>query len=377
MNEAALYIHIPFCVSKCSYCDFFSIPCGKVSESYIDRVLEEHDYRKNMFPAKWSSVYVGGGTPSLLSNEQILKLFSVIKPNCIPQAEVTFECNPDDVTGELLSVLIAAGVTRISLGIQTFCDAALKFCKRRSTKEINHKALSLVKAAGFPHFSADIISGLPPQPANEESLYSDIDSVISYGVDHISLYSLTIEDETPLYNEIMKNPSLINEEASDELWIKGRDYLITKGYYQYEVSNFAKKNAESIHNCTYWNMKTYLGLGAGAAGTIFSGNTAVRTMNSQNIEEYLTKPFSDQEESLYLDEDACMNEYLMMGFRKIEGVDPKDFFSRFNLPLEKLIEPVFTKWRNMKRAIIHPSGSLALTQDGMLFLNTFLLEILK
>ena len=376
MKNAGLYIHIPFCISKCSYCDFYSIPGSIIPESYINRLIQEHTYRKNQANALWSSVYVGGGTPSLLSEKQISVLFNTIRQNCTRDAEITFECNPDDVRPELICVLKDSGVTRISLGIQTFSNEKLKFCKRRSSKEINEKALELIQKADFPHFSADLITGLPPFKDDQNQLFYDISSLLSFGVDHISLYSLTLEEGTPLFDQVMHNPELLDESSNDELWIKGRDFLEAQGFTQYEVSNFASEKNQSIHNKKYWNMEDYAGIGAGATGTLYKGSSALRFTNTRNIDDYLHRDFSDQEEKLILNLEECMNEYLMMGFRTLNGINPSVFYERFGIPLSNRIEPFFTTWQNNQKAVITPDGNYALNRNGLLFLNTFLMEIL-
>lgn len=377
MKGIGLYIHIPFCLSKCSYCDFYSMPCKEVPDFYIKRLIEEHDYRRTQSSGYWSSVYIGGGTPSLLSEKAILSLFASINPYCLPGAEITYECNPSDVNGTLISVLQHAGVNRISLGIQTFSDKKLQFCGRRSSALTNHNALNLIEKAGFLHFSADLIAGLPPADEDIPQLINDIDQLISYKVDHISLYSLSIEDGTPLYYQFQRDPSLINEEHADNLWIIGRDYLEKNGFRQYEVSNFSLNNGQSKHNTKYWNMEDYAGIGSGATGTYFTGKTAVRYTNTLILEDYLHKDFHIQEDRQVITENEYINEFLMMGFRKIEGINPDEFCRRFKIPLKNRIDPAFSSWVERGKAVVRPNGNFALTSEGMLFLNSFLLQIIE
>lgn len=376
MNSAGLYIHIPFCISKCSYCDFFSISGTEIPDSYITRLIQEHEYRKNQANALWSSVYVGGGTPSLLSEKHIARLFAAVLPNCTKDVEITFECNPDDVRPELISALKDSGVTRISLGIQSFSNEKLEFCKRRSSKEINEKALELIQKADFHHFSADLIAGLPPLNDDGNQLMYDISRLISFGVDHISLYALTLEEGTPLFNQVKHNPQLIDESKSDELWIMGRDYLEAHGFSQYEVSNFASEKNQSVHNKKYWNMENYAGIGAGATGTFYNGASALRFTNTLNIEEYIHCAFNEQEEKITINENDCINEYLMMGFRTLNGIKPSVFYERFGIPLATRIEPSFSLWLKNQKAVITADGNYALNRDGLLLLNTFLMEII-
>lgn len=377
MNDVSLYVHIPFCKSKCSYCDFFSLPQPSINDTYVERLIVEHDYRKNKHEiGAWNTVYFGGGTPSLLKTEQIIHLFQHIKPYCTENAEITFECNPDDISCELLTCLKKVGVNRISIGIQSFCNSKLLLSKRRSTSEINHSALSLIQSYNFNHFSADLIAGLPPQDKDSKILIHDIETLLQYSVDHVSLYSLTLEKGTMLYDQWKKNPQLIDEQLIDEQWILGRDYLQSNGFLQYEVSNFSKPDAQSSHNCCYWNMNSYVGLGAGATGTMIKNNNAIRYTNSTCIESYCSLDFSHQEEQILLSSEECISEYLMMGFRKTQGIHPSVFYERFGFSIKDRIEPIFSQWKEKGLAIVTKDGNYSLNAQGLLFLNSFLMLIL-
>lgn len=383
--ETALYIHIPFCASKCSYCDFYSIACVQMPAWYIKRLEEEFLFRQKKFGIrKIKTIYFGGGTPSFLfSNveffDDIVHFFKTLKPYLAENAEITFECNPDDVSKELCEFLKFLGVNRISLGIQTFNDKKLTFHNRRSTKKINNRALKIIQKAGFAHFSADLISGLIPLgnlQEEEKELFKAIDILIKNKVDHISLYSLIIGYDTPLEKFLDMYPSFNDEELSDSLWIAGRDYLESKGFEQYEVSNFSLPGGESQHNLCYWNMDSYLGIGAGATGSLFfEGGIVQRYENTENLDEYLKKDFLESQENESIEKKDAIFEYLMMGFRKVKGIDEKVFYNRFKEKIENYIEPSFSNWEK-KNLSKKENGFYALTKEGLSYLNLFLQELL-
>lgn len=388
--EVALYIHIPFCASKCSYCDFYSLACKNIPTWYIDRLEEEFFFRIKQFNIKKiKSLYFGGGTPSYLLQNTVLKqalssFFSKIKPFLSFDAECSFECNPDDISEEACIFLKSLGINRISLGIQSFNNTKLAFLNRRSSKAINEKALSIIQKAGFSHFSADLISGLAPLGKNFKTeateLYEAIDKLISFGVDHISLYSLIVSPGTLLEKQLEENPSLFDEALSEKLWIGGRDYLEKKGFMQYEVSNFSLPGCESQHNLCYWDMETYLGLGAGATGSLFlpDGKT-LRYENTEDLEAYKNRDFLESQETECIEKKDAIFEYLMMGFRKNAGISASVFSKRFSESIESYIEPHFSNWEKKSLAKKRQEGSeiyYALTKKGLLFLNQFLEALL-
>lgn len=382
--ETALYIHIPFCASKCSYCDFYSIACDQVPSWYIKRLEEEFLFRQQKFGInKIKTVYFGGGTPSYLFHDveffdDIVHFFKTLKPYLAENAEITFESNPDDISKELCEFLQLLGVNRISLGIQSFNDKKLTFYNRRSTKKINNQALKIIQKARFQHFSADLISGLIPLgnvQEEEKELFAAIDRLISFGVDHISLYSLIIGFDTALEKFLDMYPSFIDEELSENLWISGCEYLESKGFTQYEVSNFSLPGGESQHNLCYWNMDSYLGIGAGATGSLFfeDGNVE-RYENTENLDEYVQKDFLESQKNESIEKKDAIFEYLMMGFRKVKGIDENVFYNRFKEKIETYIEPSFSNWEKKNHAK-KENGFYALTKEGLNFLNLFLQEL--
>ncbi|MGI0530544.1 radical SAM family heme chaperone HemW [Treponema socranskii] len=418
-----LYVHIPFCVSKCSYCDFFSVPCAeKIADEYIDAVLTEAAFTASLCDIdSWKTIYVGGGTPSLLSEKQIDFLFSgLLKISRKVPLEVTMEVNPSDVTESFLDAASASGVTRISCGIQSFNDASLSHVRRRSRAGDVYRALSLFDK-NWPHsLSVDMIARLPEE--TDASFASGLQTLLSYAPDHISLYSLTVEEGTPLYAEIESGKIRCDIDASDALWISGRDFLCGAGYEQYEVSNFCKKGGECLHNLAYWNLESYAGIGAGATGTFYGNDMSVRLTNTRDIGSYvrfwkskkidaddLRAPafFSDDFRTVqvraeqrekkrtaqacaergfdelpfsaeYIDKKTEAFEFFMMGLRMTRGICRETYEARFGVFPEKA-EALFKAWEGRGLALRYEkNGShfYALTKEGLLFLNEFLEALL-
>ena len=425
-----LYVHIPFCTSKCSYCDFFSVPCAKkIDDEYIDAVLNEAAYTASLWDIdSWKTIYVGGGTPSLLSEKQIDFLFSgLLKMSRKAPLEVTMEANPSDVTESLLDAASASGVTRISCGIQSFSDASLCRVRRRSRASDVYRALSLFEKKRPHALSVDMIARLPEE--TDASFASGLKTLLSYAPDHISLYSLTVEEGTPLCSEIESGKILHDIDASDALWISGRDFLCGAGYEQYEVSNFCRRGCECLHNLAYWNLESYAGIGAGATGTFYRKDVSARFTNTRDIEAYTrfwkskkidaddlrsriflsddfrtahlraerehrdekrttqgdavqayTKrrfgelPFSVE----YIDKKTEAFEFFMMGLRMTRGICRETYEARFGAFPEKA-EALFTAWEGRGLALRREKNGAhfyALTKDGLLFLNEFLEALL-
>ena len=405
-------MHIPFCTSKCSYCDFFSVPCAKkIDDEYIDAVLNEAACTASLRDIdSWKTIYVGGGTPSLLSEKQIDFLFSgLLKMSRKAPLEVTMEANPSDVTESLLDAASASGVTRISCGIQSFSDASLCRVRRRSRASDVYRALSLFEK-NRPHaLSVDMIARLPEE--TDASFASGLKTLLSYAPDHISLYSLTVEEGMPLCSEIESGKILHDIDASDALWISGRDFLCGAGYEQYEVSNFCRRGCECLHNLAYWNLESYAGIGAGATGTFYRKDVSARFTNTRDIEAYTrfwkSKKidaddlrsrifFSDDFRTVqvraererkfaelpfsveYIDKKTEAFEFFMMGLRMTRGICRETYEKRFGAFPEKA-EALFKSWEGRGLALRRKKNGerfYALTKEGLLFLNEFLEALL-
>ena len=283
-----LYVHIPYCLQKCGYCDFFSASAPCVPPEYVRAVARQLEHLARSFGVeKWKSVYIGGGTPSLLGAEDLeflcesIKAAAPLAANC----EWTIEMNPETVSRPLLEKAASCGINRLSVGIQCKNDKVLRAIGRRASERDIEKAAELIKNF-WPHeWSADLIAGLPFQ--TKEDIERDISFIERNGAKHVSLYSLTLEDGTPLKGAIDAGKIPYDEEAAEELWLDGRDLLESRGFMQYEVSNFARPGFESLHNGAYWAQESYLGAGAGAAGTIYGKPTGWRYTNVLDAAEYM------------------------------------------------------------------------------------------
>ena len=405
-----LYVHIPFCTSKCSYCDFFSVPCAeKIGDEYIDAVLTEAAFAASLCDIdSWKTIYVGGGTPSLLSEKQIDFLFSgLLKMSRKAPLEVTMEVNPSDVTESLLHAASASGVTRISCGIQSFSDSSLCRVRRRSRAGDVYRALSLFDKNWSHSLSVDMIARLPEE--TDASFASGLKTLLSYAPDHISLYSLTVEEGTPLCTEIESGKIRHNIDASDALWLSGRDFLCDAGYEQYEVSNFCRRGGECLHNLAYWNLESYAGIGAGAVGTFYGKDVSARFTNTRDIGSYVrfwkSKKidaedlrsrifFSDDFRTVqgaaerrfgelpfsveYIDKKTEAFEFFMMGLRMTRGICRETYEKRFGAFPEKA-ETLFKAWEWRGLALRYEKKGerfYALTRKGLLFLNEFLEALL-
>lgn len=391
MKEFSLYIHIPFCISKCYYCDFFSIPAKKITDEYVNSLCNEIVTRSKKYKnSLCKSIYIGGGTPSLLSPSQLEKISKFIFTcfNFTSDYEFTMELNPDDVDDLLLKSLMSAKVNRISLGLQSMSDTVLKFIHRRADKNQNLSALKLIDKKWKGKVSFDLICGLPYE--EKESFLLNLQDLLSYNPDHISLYSLCVEDETLLGKMICEKSIEYDYDFTDELWILGKELLEKNGYKQYEVSNFAIEGYECKHNLAYWNHENYIGIGCGATGTeYFEDGSGCRITNNKNIEKYIafwndlnlvTSNSVIPQEKEFIDVETSSFEFFMMGLRKNGGIKSSDYKKYFSCPIPQDIHNLFRKWTNNDLAeIISINDDIIykLNNKGLLFLNKFLEELLS
>ncbi len=386
-----LYIHIPFCLKKCDYCDFFSkipedsrfIVKNFTIKDYIDALSSQIDFLIKHFSVKnFTTIYIGGGTPSVLSAGHLERLCGKIAPFA-KNAEFTIEINPGDLTEDFLRAASAGGINRLSLGIQCKDDDVLRAVGRRTTVSQIENAVFLIKKWWRDAWSADFIAGLPLQ--SKEMLARDIDFAAENGASHISLYSLSVEAGTLLAANISSGKTRYDADRADEIWLFGRDLLEKKGFFQYEISNFAKKGFESRHNLSYWTLCDYLGAGAGATGTV----GAKRFTNTRDIAKYIAfwkKASTDTPakdipgEREILDFETREFEFLMMGLRTLRGISEGEYQRRFGGDLAERLgadtaDGVFSRWERKglaHKATISGENFFSLTRDGILFLNAFL-----
>lgn len=328
---AGLYIHIPFCESKCIYCDFYSMANNNhLIDKYIDALLVEAVLRKNELNSETiTTVYLGGGTPSLLSITQLSKLVNGLKKvfDFSEVEEFTIEVNPDDVTADYIQQAKSLGINRVSMGVQSFSDEDLRFINRRHTAKQATDAIHIINKAGIDNISIDLIYGIPGQ--NIEMWKNNVDTAISLSVQHISAYTLMYEDGTRL--SVMRSLGKITE-MDDDVVAAMYDYLVAQlksnGYIHYEISNFALPGLHSRHNSSYWNLTPYLGLGVAAHS--FDGT--VRRFNPSNLKKYLD---ALGEGNLCVEVEKITkaekyDEYVMLRLRTADGIDADELMHRFD-----------------------------------------------
>lgn len=392
-----LYIHTPFCVKKCDYCDFLSFPAdGKTQVQYIHALLQEISYwGESMREYTVPTIYIGGGTPSWLEAElltavmeQVFKSFHVAE-----DAEVSIECNPGTVTTKKLEAYRASGINRLSVGLQSADNEELKLLGRIHTYEQFLKTYELARNAGFTNVNVDIMSGLPYQTL--EKYMRTLQQVIRLKPEHISAYSLIIEKDTPFYSRYkfdsvaqqagIKTEILPDEDENYRMFKATQDILSQAGYEQYEISNFARPGFACRHNIGYWTRESYLGLGLGSASLIDN----VRYANTRDLYTYIKNcdriqgvsadallP-EEQEESknLWLGNNLMesaeiigrkeqMEEFMFLGLRMNEGVARRDFEDAFGLPIEAVYSEQINELRQQE-LLNMAEGRLALTDRGM------------
>lgn len=319
----AIYIHIPFCKSICSYCDFCKMfYYEKWSFKYLNKLKEEIDDLYDGEEVK--SIYIGGGTPSCLKINEIEYLMDIIKTfKKTANIEFTFECNLDDINEELLTILKQNNVNRLSIGIQSFQKEILKVLGRNHTFLEAKEKMSLIRSFGFKNVNLDLIYAVKGQTL--KMLKEDLKLFLKLNPDHISTYSLMILPNTLLW---VNGISPISEELDEKMYFYICKILAKNGFRHYEISNFAKSNHESVHNLTYWNNEEYYGFGLSASGYL----DQIRYTNTKSLNKYLNSDYRASEE--ILTKKDIMDNELMLGFRKLKGINKADFEKKYNVKME-------------------------------------------
>ena len=313
---AGIYIHIPFCRSRCTYCGFYSTTGLDLRQRYVDAVCRELSIRGT----EVCTIYLGGGTPSQLTIQQLRQIFEAlyIYNKVEKDTEVTIEVNPDDITEEYAKALTTLPVNRISMGIQTFDDQRLHFLRRRHTSDQAVNAVKTLRHAGFQNISIDLMYGFPDETLDE--WMSDLSQAIALNVEHISTYCLMIEEDTPLYQQFQQGHIVEpNEELERQMYEVLIDQLQAAGYEHYEISNFARTGYRSRHNSSYWTGIPYIGIGAAA----HSYDLMSRSWNVADIHQYIEG--MERGERVYeeevLDDDTRYNDTITVALRTKEGIN--------------------------------------------------------
>lgn len=363
-----VYIHIPFCKSKCHYCSFVSYPKPELKEQYLDAL--EKEIKANYKGEELNTLYFGGGTPSLLDVEdfsKIINLFNTHLPSPNGRenvVEITTELNPETITQKYLEDLKKTGINRLSFGCQTFDDDILKLIGRRHNSSDVENAVKYAQNAGFDNISLDFIYGLPTQTI--ESFEKDLKHAISLGVKHISLYGLKIDEVCYFYKHPPKD--LPDEDIQADIYLKAIETL--KDFEHYEISNFSKKGYNSRHNLNYWDNNTYYGFGCAAHGY----ENGTRYFNTSNLEDYIKNPL-DSKTTHKLTVQEQLEEEIFLGFRKMSGINVEKINKKFNINFREKYAQTLNKYLFYKY-LAETNTGFRLTTDGILVSNVILSEFL-
>lgn len=357
-NETkAAYVHIPFCSHICYYCDFAKVlMTGQPVEAYIDELLKEYD---SYGISSLKTLYIGGGTPSVLPADQLEKLLTHLTKNLDLEEleEFTVEANPSDLTDEVLAVLADSPVNRISLGVQSFDNKLLKKIGRTHTEAEVYSSIERLRAAGFENITIDLIYGLPNQTM--EMVERDVHKFLELDLPHVALYSLILEDHTVFMNRQRRGRlRLPSDDRNADMYEYIIETLTSKGYSHYEVSNFGKVGYESKHNMTYWDNAEYYGVGAGASGYL----DGIRYKNHGPVHHYLREENKRVNEEV-LTRKQMIEEEMFLGLRKKNGVSIERFQKKFGQTLEEVYGPVIAKLK-IQKMLFDADGRIRMTEKG-------------
>lgn len=376
-KEKGLYIHVPFCKSKCKYCDFASYSGReKLVPEYFSYLETELLSYKEIFHEKGykiGSIFIGGGTPSIVDEKYIASLLTIIKKNfhIVDGAEITIEANPETVSQKVLEKYFSSGINRISFGLQTADDRQLRILGRIHDFSDYIRSIRLAREAGFSNISTDLITGIPDQ--DWPSLRNTLDLVLKEEPVHLSCYSLIIEENTPFYE--MKNKGLLNQPAEvteREMYHNMISYLEERGYVHYEISNFSKPGYESKHNINYWKANEYIGIGL-SSHSYFEG---IRYSNVAGLNEYIRAVKTGtglHEDSDIITQEESMKEFMMLGLRMIEGVSSREFDNRYNKDMFEVFKNEIDNLKNLKLVDV-TTDYIKLNKKGLDYANIAFME---
>lgn len=368
-----LYIHIPFCDNICNYCDFYKkIGNRKDKENYIIDLLKELNYYKEYFN-QIDTIYIGGGTPGSLDLDLLERLLKYIVNNLNMNniLEYTIEANINDINIELINLIKQYKVNRISIGIQSFNNSLLKLMNRNHSNEHITKKINLLKDNNFNNINVDLIYGLPTQ--SMDMLNNDLDEFIKLDINHISIYSLILEEKTVFHKWLKENKiTLLDDDLVSDMYEVILDKLANNGFMHYEISNFAKDGYTSLHNLKYWSNIPYIGVGLGASGYLDN----IRYDNPTIFKKYheYTNAFDKSYlDKVYIDKDELLKEYLILGLRKMKGINVLDINKEFNINLiEKYNINKYIKLGLME----YKNDYLKFSVKGILLSNSIFTELL-
>lgn len=364
MKNIGLYIHIPFCRSKCPYCDFYSMRSDSVGyDDYTACVLESLEEWREKTDKKADTLYLGGGTPSLIGSKNIAMIVRRAKDLFGVDGEITVECNPSAIEEDFFETVAKAGVNRISLGMQSAVDSERRKLGRTADRDCILRCIKEARNAGIENITLDVMLGVPGQTM--ESLKETIDFCLESGVPHISAYMLKLEEGTYYYNNAEKL-NLPDEDTTADMYLFLSEKLTENGFNHYEISNFAKPGYEGKHNLKYWNCEEYLGVGPSAHSFV----DGVRFYYPRDI-----KSFSMGEEPTADGTGGDEDEYIMLRLRLSEGLNFQSYYERYhkNLPAAVIEKARFFEKQGLMKVT---DSSIALTRDGFLLSNTIISELI-
>ncbi len=368
-KELELYLHIPFCAKKCAYCDFLSSSQDEGTiQRYVDALVKEIGaYKGIMEKYTVTTIFLGGGTPSILSGAQVKQIFRTLSEvfDILPDTEITIEANPGTITKDKLETYRECGINRISLGLQSANDEELKLLGRIHTYEEFLESYALARECGFNNINVDLISAIPKQTL--QSWEHTLSQIIALQPEHISAYSLIVEKGTPfaeIYGEgCLRENDLPNEETERKIYYRTEELLAEAGYHRYEISNYAQEGKECRHNLGYWERKEYLGLGLGAASLMEN----VRYHNTDNLNFYMehsVEPSLIQMDREELSLTAQMEEFMFLGLRKMQGISKTEFETNFGTSMEECYGEQIEKLCK-ENLIIRKDNQIKLTLKGI------------
>ncbi|MBQ8459811.1 radical SAM family heme chaperone HemW [bacterium] len=356
------YIHIPFCKSKCHYCSFVSFNKFELKNDYLKALTKEID---NYYQGEvLNTIYLGGGTPSTFEIPDIERILRRLKFN--ENTEITIELNPDDVNYDYLRRLFDIGINRLSFGCQTFNDDILKQINRRHNAGQVINAVKLAQDAQFKNISLDFIYGLPNQAP--EIFYDDLNIAMKLGIQHISLYGLSIEKGCYFSSHLPKN--IPDDDTQADMYLGAVEILTNAGFEHYEISNFSLKGYNSKHNLNYWNNEEYYGFGVSAHGYVNN----IRYGNKIILENYIQNPLEHDEEKFVTGQNK-LEEEIFLGFRKMSGINIEDIDIKYNIDFLEKYNDVIKKYEGLK-LLKKTKGGYAFTLNGILVSNTILAEFI-
>lgn len=361
MRNLSIYIHIPFCAKKCLYCDFLSYPApAEERKAYLELLLSEIEGQALFYKGhQVISAFIGGGTPSVLDGGEIEEILCKLK-NCFrfeDTAELTIEVNPGTVTEEKLEAYLRAGINRLSIGLQSTNEEELRTLGRIHDYRRFCHTYEMARKMGFHNINIDLMSAIPGQ--SYDSYKETLEKVLAHGPEHISAYSLILEEGTWFY-EHRKELVFPTEEEDRQLYELTGEMLTAHGYHRYEISNYAKEGYECEHNKVYWKRGDYLGFGLGAASMV----EEVRFENPRTLADYRTRVRTGVVENRqYLSVAEQMEEFMFLGLRLMEGIEKKDFLQKFGVPIENIYGETLSRLR--RDGLIEEDEPIRLTPYGV------------